>query len=147
MQAAQGLLCVTSAQEQQACQPPPAVLCTEIVARVQAARMQLEGFGLDVLMLVKEACDTALEKLEGNMEAMLMRATNMLSTLDASRSLTRPADSAGMTGGAAAGGNRGQSSNMQWPDLMTSEVSSWGIWQAWQAGSMTCHTDWLGSDR
>ena len=71
--------------------------------------MQLESFGLDVLMLVKEACDTALEKLEGTMEAMLMRTTNMLSTLDASRSLTRPADSAGMTGGAAAGGTRSQS--------------------------------------
>lgn len=71
--------------------------------------MQLEGFGLDVLMLVKDACDTALEKLEGTMEAMLMRATNMLSTLDTSRSLTRPADSAGLTGGAAAGGSRGQS--------------------------------------
>ena len=71
--------------------------------------MHLESFGLDVLMLVKAACDTALEKLEGTMGTMLMRATNMLSTLDASRSLTRPADSAGMTGGAAAGGSRGQS--------------------------------------
>ena len=79
--------------------------------------MQLEGFGLDVLMLVKEACDTALEKLEGTMEAMLMRATNMLSTLDASRSLTRPADSAGLTGGAAAAGSRARA-HMQLADLV-----------------------------
>ena len=108
MQAAKKLPLRLLLLEQQACQPPPAVSCTIINARLQAVRMQLEGFGLDVLLLVKEVCDAALEKLEGTMEAMLMRATNMLSTLDASRSLTRPADSAGMTGGAAAGGSMGQ---------------------------------------
>ena len=87
--------------------------------------MQLEGFGLDVLMLVKEACDTALERLDGTIEATLMRTTNMLSTLDASRSLTRPADSVGMTGGQLqeAAGTRAY---MHLADLMTSEVFNWG---------------------
>ena len=65
---------------------------------LQGVKMQLIAFQLEVLTLVRNACDDALHDLETDMADMLSRTSQMVAELDKAKTMTRGAKEIGMSG-------------------------------------------------